>query len=74
MFDYKEFKRTMKSRGHEVHKKGNYVTIVPNNNYLGYGCGFQYATEIIEGFEDSLELVSMDHFNTIIYSARFKII
>lgn len=74
MFDYKEFKKQMEKRGHEVHKNGSYITIVPDNNYNGYGCGFQCATEIIEDYEDILKLVSMDHYNSIIYSAKFKIV
>lgn len=51
MFDYKEFKKEMKNRGHKVHKRGDYITIEPNNNYKGYSKGFLYAPDIIEGFE-----------------------
>lgn len=40
MFDYKEFKKEMKNRGHKVHKNGKYLTIIPNNNYEGYNKGF----------------------------------
>lgn len=40
MFDYKEFKKEMSKRGHEVHKNGKYLTIIPNNNYEGYDKGF----------------------------------
>ena len=43
MFDYKEFKKEMCKRGHEVHKHGDYITIEPNNNYEGYNKGFLYA-------------------------------
>ena len=32
MFDYKEFKKEMSKRGHEVHKNGKYLTIIPSNN------------------------------------------
>ena len=74
MFDYKEFKMEMSKRGHEVHKKGKYITIEPNNNYKGYAKGFISATDIIEGFEDMLKLLNMDHFNTWIYSVKFKIL
>ena len=74
MFDYKGFKQEMTKRGHEVHKKGNYITIKPNNNYEGYAKGFIFATDIIKGFEDVLKLLNMDHFNTWIYSATFKIV
>ena len=74
MFDYKKFKKEMEKRGHEVHKNGSYIKIVPNNNYNGYGCGFQRATDIVEGYTDDLRLVSMDHYNSIIYSAKFKIV
>lgn len=74
MFNYKEFKKEMSKRGHEVHKKGEYLTIIPNNNYKGYSKGFLFATDIIKGFEDVLKLLNMDHFNTWIYSAKFKIV
>lgn len=36
--------------------------------------GFIFATDIVKGFEDVLKLLNMDHFNTWIYSAKFKII
>lgn len=55
------------------HKNGNYLTIIPDNNYKGYNKGFLYATDIIEGFEDILKFVTLEHYNTWIYSARFKI-
>lgn len=78
MFNYKEFKKEMSKRGHEVHKNGKYLTIIPNNNYEGYSKGFLFATDIIKGFEDVLKLLNMDHFrdhfNTWIYSAKFKIV
>lgn len=73
MFDYKEFKKGMSKRGHEVHKNGKYLIIIPNNNYEGYNKGFLFATDIIKGFEDVLKLLNMDHFNTWIYSAKFKV-
>ena len=41
MFDYKEFKKEMSKRGHEVHKNGKYLIIIPNNNYEGYNKGLQ---------------------------------
>ena len=74
MFDYKEFKKEMCKRGHEVHKHGDYITIEPNNNYEGYKKGFLYASDVIKGFEHELRLIYMHHFNTWIYSARFKIV
>lgn len=74
MLDYKDFKKEMSKRGHEVHKNGKYLTIIPNNNYEGYSKGFLFATDIIEGFEHELRLIYMHHFNTWIYSARFKIV
>lgn len=74
MLDYKKFKKEMETRGHEVHKNGNYITIIPNNNYLGYQKGFLFGTEVISGFEEFFNLVWMDHFNTWIYSIRFKMI
>lgn len=74
MFDYKEFKKEMSKRGHEVHKNGDYITIIPNNNYKGYSKGFLFATDIIEGFEHGLKFITMDHYNTWIYSAKFKIV
>ena len=45
MFNYKEFKKEMSKRGHEVHKNGKYLTIIPNNNYEGYAKGFIFATD-----------------------------
>ena len=74
MFNYKEFKKEMSKRGHEVHKNGEYLTIIPNNNYKGYSKGFLFATDIVEGFEDMLKLLNMDHFNTWIYSVKFKVV
>lgn len=74
MFNYKEFKKEMSERGHEVHKNGKYLTIIPNNNYEGYSKGFLFATDIIKGFEHELKLVYMHHFNTWIYSARFRLV
>lgn len=74
MFDYKEFKKEMSKRGHEVHKNGKYLTITPNNNYEGYSKGFLFTTDIVKGFEDVLNFITMDHYNTWIYSARFKIV
>ena len=56
------------------HKRGDYITIEPNNNYKGYSKGFLYAPDIIEGFEYGLRLVYMHHFNTWIYSARFRLV
>jgi hypothetical protein len=35
---------------------------------------FLFATDIVEGFEDVLKFITMDHYNTWIYSAKFKII
>lgn len=74
MFNYKEFKKEMSKRGHEVHKNGKYLTIIPNNNYEGYNKGFLYASDVIKGFEHELRLIYMHHFNTWIYSVRFKIV
>lgn len=74
MLDYKSFKKEMKNRGHEVHKNGCYITITPNNNCYGYAKGFSLGTDVIKGFEEFFKLVWMDHFNTWIYSIRFKLI
>lgn len=74
MLNYKEFKKEMKRRGHNVYKNGNYITVIPDNNYYGYSQGFSNAYEIISGFSELLKFVSMDHFNSWIYLARFKII
>lgn len=74
MFDYNEFKKEMEKRGHEVKKNGRYITIKPNNNYIEYAKGFMYFQDIIEGYEDDLKFVSGDHYNKIIYSAKFKIL
>ena len=73
-FDYKEFKKEMNKRGHEVHKKGIYITIKPNNNYYGYSKGFVSMSDIISGYEEQLKLVSADHYNTWVYESKFKII
>lgn len=73
MLDYKDFKKEMKNRGHKVNKNGKYITIIPNNNYEGYSKGFIFATDIVKGFEDVLKLLNMDHFNTWIHSAKFKV-
>lgn len=70
MLDYKEFKKEMEKRGHKVHKKGNYITIEPYNNAKG----FLHGIDVVKGFESHLKLIWMDHFNTWIYSIRFKII
>lgn len=43
------------------------ITVSKNGKYL-------FATDIVKGFEDVLKLLNMDHFNTWIYSAKFKII
>lgn len=73
MFNYKIFKKEMLKRGHKVNKNGNYITIIPNNNYNGYGQGFLFGTEVVEGFEENLKLIMMDHFNSFIYKIKFKI-
>lgn len=73
-FDYKEFKKDMQQRGHEVYKNGQYIKIIPNNNYKGYNKGFLHANEVIEGYECNLAFVAMDHFNTWIYYVKYKII
>lgn len=52
VFDYKEFKKEMNKRGHEVHKNGSYIIIESNNNYKGYAKGFIFATDVISGFEN----------------------
>lgn len=74
IFNYKEFKKEMSKRGHEVHKNGKYLTIIPNNSYEGYSKGFLFATDVIKGFEYGLKFITMDHYNTWIYSAKFKIV
>lgn len=74
MFNYKEFKREMKNRGHRVWKHGCYIEIEPDNNLYGYSKGFLNAYNVIQGFEDSLKFVSMNNFNSWIYSVKFKIV
>ena len=54
-FNYKVFKKEMENRGHEIHKHGKYITIIPNNNYIEYAKGFLWAEDIIDGFEDFLK-------------------
>lgn len=70
MFDYKKFKKEMTKLGHEVHKKGKYIDISPNNLLKN----FRTAEEVIDGYEDYLSLVNWQHCNTWIYSMRFKIV
>lgn len=67
--DYKEFKKDMQKRGHDVHKKGRYIDIVPNN----LSQNFRTAEEVIDGWENCLVLVNWVHYNTWIYSMRFRI-
>lgn len=68
-FNYKEFKNEMLLRGHKVHKKGPYITIEPNNG----ATGFLLVTDIINPYEDDLRLIKYEHYNTLVYSAEFKI-
>lgn len=70
MFDYAKFKKAMVERGHKVEKKGQYITVYPNNGNEG----FEYFEDVIDGFQDSLKLLWCDHYNTRIYSMRLKII
>ncbi len=74
MFDYREFKKEMINRGHKVSKHGVYVTIVSNNNYLGYNSGFAFFQDIVDGFEKYLRFVKGEHYNTHIYEATFRIV
>ena len=60
MFDYKEFKKEMCKRGHEVHKHGDYITIEPNNNYEGYNKGFLYSCSNPYMHQMSLKDLSMN--------------
>lgn len=69
VFEYKKFRREMRKKGHEIYKKGKYITIYPNNGEKG----FLNAYSIIKPYDD-LELVYFDHFNTWVYQAKFKII
>lgn len=74
-FDYEIFKKEMEARGHEVKRNGACITINPNNNYLGYGKGFHSAWDLIdEKYWECLKFVKMDHFNTEIYSAKFRLL
>lgn len=70
MFNYGKFKKAMTERGHKVKKNGQYITVCPNNGNEG----FEYFEDVIEGFHDGLKLLWCDHFNTHIYSMRYKII
>lgn len=74
MFDYKEFKRVMKSRGHRVWKHGNYIEIEPFHSYRMIQYLDKDAYNVVQGFEDSLRFVSMNHFYSWIYFIRFKIV
>lgn len=73
-FNYEEFKKAMQREGHRVTKHGDYITIEPNNNARGYSTGFGSAWDLIpEQYYRQLKFVNMDHFNNIIYKAKFKI-
>lgn len=75
MFDYNVFKKEMKAEGHTVCKRGNYIRVEPNNNVRGYAKGFMNAWQIIPGkYWEQLDFVGMEHFNTWIYTATFKVI
>lgn len=77
MFDYKEFKKVMQSRGHRVWKHGCYIEIELFHSYqmIPYLYNNAYIEEnVIQGFEDSLRFVSMNHFYNWIYFVRFKIV
>ena len=75
MFDYKKFKKEMFEEGHTVYKNGLYITVEPDNNYYGMGKGFLNAWSFIpEEYRNNLKFVKMDHFNTFIYYARYKIV
>lgn len=69
MFDYRKFKKEMTERGHEVHKKGKYITIEPNNQYET----FFTAEQVVDGYEHDLRLVAWSHFNTWIFNMKFEI-
>lgn len=73
---YKKFKNHMSERGHKVTKKGDYITVVPNNNFLGYAKGFSFAEEIIQGtnLEGKVKLVFWEHCNEWIYFCKFRIL
>ena len=72
--NYKKFKEKMLKGGHRVYKNGKYLTILPNNNAIEYAKGFQNVWEIIPyEYQDFLKFLGMDHYNTWIYSAKFKI-
>ena len=70
MFNYRNFKKIMNERGHKVEKKGQYITVCPNNGNEG----FEYFEDVIDGFNDSLKMLWCDHYNTHIYSIKLKII
>lgn len=73
-FNYAEFKKDMQREGHRVTKHGDYITVEPNNNAHGYSKGFGSAWDFIpEQYYRQLKFVNMDHFNNIIYKAKFKI-
>lgn len=75
MFDYNAFKKKMNAEGHTTRKRGNYIRVVPNNNIRGYAKGFMDAWQIIpREYWEQLDFVGMEHFNTWIYHATFKII
>jgi hypothetical protein len=67
-FDYKKFRRELKDEGHHVYKKGNYITIEPDQR-----CKFRTNWDIAAGYEEYLDFVSWDHFNDLVYEITFRI-
>lgn len=70
MFNYDAFKKIMQENGHSVHKQGKYVTVEPAAVAEGYGSAYAILPR---EFVDFLDLVNWDHYNTVVYSAKFKI-
>lgn len=69
-FNYDKFKEVMEAAGHKVSFKGKYINIEPKNGRDG----FRSAWDVLPlEFRYELDFVEMDHFNTTIYRATFRV-
>lgn len=69
-FNYDKFKGEVEKEGHQVSFNGKYITIEPKNGRDG----FRRAWDLIpDDYQYELDFVKMDHFNTHIYSATFRV-
>lgn len=69
---YKRLRKELQERGHVVSKRGDIITIEPNNCLYGAGVGFYYFTDIIKGWENDLDIIERNHHNTFVYWIKCK--